>query len=885
LLARFLPHEIPNVGGHFFELDPSAWDRFDAATCRELGRLLVSHLAPQIYDIKSVLSSQTVSPVEKPLTLDQLDLEVRTFNCLCRIGVDDRPGGITSLTIRDALNIRSFGIKALVDLLTSIEAAVGNGAVATMRSVQLCEARDSCLPKDCCEVIRRAGSVPASLADFRVPSPPPGIKLQQMGLRNRTLKALKRAGYNKDPTSIGKLTLTEAIQIPNFGAESLCNLLESVERVERHQYPLFSLPQKRDEYRVLLDLIRGHNTIPECVLESNVPPLPRDTVIADLGVQRRTLHILKRYGKDADLSSLAEMSIGQLMEYRGFGETCLVDLLESICRVREAAGYSELGEASVFRRVKEVVSEVSSVPGISQVGQSDPRLGRLLRNLHSGVCTIGDLRDRQDEISILGRLKELEELRDAVLRCLQQTAEAELTDLVVGKQSPPRNKGLVAKYYGFREFQLSTLQEIGKQYNITRERARQICAPTKIAKLSQPPFAPTIDSILAFIRSSIPETCASIERQLVAKGLIEHGTNLESIKRVAEALRRRVVFRIIGSHPSAYALSVTQISWLKQIRQSAGKLVRRFGVATIDEVIDHCDVVLPRDIAHELATIGVQSMEGFHWLDQSAGWFWLHTFRPTRLGSRIRKVLSVCGELPVGELRAAIRRDHHLEGRVPPTSVLLELCRQLTEIDVVGNSVVATIKDDPMKLLRGEERRLVALLLRHGPVCRREDLQEKAKALGMGLPSFWRCLQFCPTISRYAAGVYGLTGAKVTPSMIESLAQRRPGARVVQDHGWTDDGGIWVVYRISPAAIETGVVGIPAAKRNLIQGEFGLRSASGQTVGTLTIKESASWGLGPYLRRTGAEANDYLLMVFQISERVATVCIGDAGLLDEFHAA
>jgi hypothetical protein len=306
----------------------------------------------------------------------------------------------------------------------------------------------------------------------------------------------------------------------------------------------------------------------------------------------------------------------------------------------------------------------------------------------------------------------------------------------------------------------------------------------------------------------------------------------------------------------------------------------------MDDVLDHCDIAIAEDKAGQLIDIAVGSMKGFRWLDKSTGWFWFDGGQHSRLRPRIRKVLSICGRINVGELRAAIRRDYHLHGRVPPKRILLEICQQMSEVAVEGQDVVSITHDDPMELIRGDEAILVELLQDYGPVCRMEELQKLAGMAGVSHPSFWRCLHSCPTIARYGPCVYGLTGAVVQPGVVESLARTRRSTNVIKDHGWTGDGHVWIAYRISKGAIESGVLGVPAGKRDLIQGQFSLKAEHGSDdIGQLTVKRSSAWGLGPYLRRSGVEQGDFLLMVFQLTNRIVTVSVGDEGLLDQYGDA
>jgi hypothetical protein len=81
--------------------------------------------------------------------------------------------------------------------------------------------------------------------------------------------------------------------------------------------------------------------------------------------------------------------------------------------------------------------------------------------------------------------------------------------------------------------------------------------------------------------------------------------------------------------------------------------------------------------------------------------------------------------------------------------------------------------------------------------------------------------------------------------------------------------------------LSNGIVSIPAALKAFVQGRFGLMTDDNSKIGTLAVKDNSGWGLGPFFTRRGGEPDDYLSILFDLSQRVATVRIGDASLLDE----
>jgi hypothetical protein len=137
-------------------------------------------------------------------------------------------------------------------------------------------------------------------------------------------------------------------------------------------------------------------------------------------------------------------------------------------------------------------------------------------------------------------------------------------------------------------------------------------------------------------------------------------------------------------------------------------------------------------------------------------------------------------------------------------------------------------------------------------------------------------------ITQFGPSVYGLLGTVVASGLIKSLvakhrAERAP-ARVLEQHGTTSDGRIWLAYRLSRAASTYAVITVPAALKHRVQGKFDLVTANGQKVGVLAAKDGRAWGLGAYLRRRGVKIDDYVVVTLDLDKRQATVTIDETGV-------
>jgi hypothetical protein len=314
------------------------------------------------------------------------------------------------------------------------------------------------------------------------------------------------------------------------------------------------------------------------------------------------------------------------------------------------------------------------------------------------------------------------------------------------------------------------------------------------------------------------------------------------------------------------------------VRATACRLVQHWGATTIADVeiglAEHGFEVEPRMVLD-----AIESVKGFRWLDHNRGWFWVRSTR-NRLLNQVRKIMSVAGSIELGELRAGVGRHHRMQGFRPPKEVLAALCVQTEDYHRQGNRIVGNPNlDDWRDVLGTNERLLAQTLFDYGPVMRREDLERiVVTERGLNRSSFYVYLSDSPIMERYAPGVFGLRGSPVTAGEIEAMIPPRVRHQVLQDHGWTDDGRLWVAFRISPAAEATGILGTPAAVRSVARGSFELFAEDQRPVGTLVI-EDAMWGLSPFFRRWGVEEGDFVVLAIELSMRKATIGVGGEELL------
>lgn len=217
----------------------------------------------------------------------------------------------------------------------------------------------------------------------------------------------------------------------------------------------------------------------------------------------------------------------------------------------------------------------------------------------------------------------------------------------------------------------------------------------------------------------------------------------------------------------------------ERIHTTALRLTTHWGATTVDAVCarirEETSLVLPGD----LTRLPLESQDGFCWLDQRRGWFWLRHTARNRLLNQIEKIMAVAPAVSIADLADGGARPHRMKGLRLPRHVLARLCEDSGLYELSGDRVLAKPGHPDWKDCLGEgEATLVAVLLDHGPVMRRDDLERIAvHEKGLNRDSFSVHLGSSPVLTRYAHCLHGLRGTQVTAGEANSMTPTRAPAQ------------------------------------------------------------------------------------------------------------
>jgi hypothetical protein len=638
--------------------------------------------------------------------------------------------------------------------------------------------------------------------------------------------------------------------------------------------------------RMIVDRVAAHY-VRKVFQFRHFPRPPQGTALEDLRLENRTRRCLVREGFEDNLEALADRTLGDILSMRAFGPRCLVDLLSALESTRRgevfaAEGSGQAGELSA--ELAAAAKELAALPAAKLVRRDDPRFARLLESIDVEAATAAEVAERllcrtHSPPDPAYALQQVCELKRRMAGMSELTIEEELIQ-IFGATPYERNREILIGYYGWEDGRQHTLTEIGKRFGITRERVRQVCAKLiRKHKNRAAILAPVMDRALAAIATRLPCPAAGLEAELLQQKLTAISMQLEGVAVGAELLGRGVPFRLVQVDGSRLAVRPDQVEAVVTIVDAAKKEVYFHGLSTVKRIERLLSEKFPSRAGLDLVGRTLPLVEGLSWLDERSGWFRLLPISKHGLPKTIDKILAVAGEVTVSQMRSALGRNRRLWKNPPPEHVLLEFCRQTPGVRIEGHRILAAPPRHWKKSLTGVEAKLVGVLKKHGPVMERGALEDLCVAGGMNRFSFHAFVSWSPVIAQFGHSVYGLLGADVSPQKIAALSASRRAQRaqhrVLDSHGRTADGKIWLSYRLSKAASTYAVITVPAALKNLVRGRFTLIAPDGNTIGTLATRDGRAWGLGTFLRQCGARIDDHITLTLDLKQRTATVSWGE----------
>ena len=640
-----------------------------------------------------------------------------------------------------------------------------------------------------------------------------------------------------------------------------------------------------------------------------------ESIWEQLDLTRRTIRALERVSHLGDTAWLRTATATDILSVRGMGARSYLDLTcnvegempttprqPSISTTAMAESLLSLPSESVSERVEQDCEEVVSALDVladsfplCDIYSDDPRLSHL--DMDGGDASLYDtirgcLESAQREgwtgsVTTLEEVRELLPRLEEALRGIEGESLTEELTALLNWATPEAHRAALRRRLGWDGAGGATLAEAGSVSRVSRERIRQVEKRVR-DKLRGICFVPAVDRAIDAMNAAAMDFENDGSYCLRRANLVSSDFMPAGLVTAAEVFGREIEFEV---HANGRGLLVPGTG-----SDAFASVIRGLGdqnfVISLQEVAARLERFEEPAVAENMARQWVPNLPNAVSLDAAGEWYWIRQRAGwNRYVNIIRSVLSVCDAVSLGSLRDALARATRRRGSAPsiPRSVLPAFCRA-AGFTVSDDSEVSCSSPLALEKEVGDAERLLLEVLRdNGSVMIGTHLRREAAIRGQNINTTFQYLSYSPVIERIAPLVYAVRGSSVDPGLVETLRRqarsKRSSAPVFTDTGWTADGAVWLGYHISEATVASGVVSVPASIRTVIGiREFELFASDGAGLGLLNISESGSaWGLGPFFRRRGVEAGDYLVLTLSPDFECAVAIAGEAELMERYQ--
>jgi len=474
--------------------------------------------------------------------------------------------------------------------------------------------------------------------------------------------------------------------------------------------------------------------------------------------------------------------------------------------------------------------------------------------------------------------KEFLAVRRSAFDLSESLGASNLEDELVGLANAvttPRNSQLVCKLWGWTGGGRRTLESIGEEYGLTRERARQISDRVMRQIRDCLPSTRWVNAALELAQSQCPIMSHSLAVSLKDAAVSREDFDPTGLASACDVLGLKfglVLFRGIG----LYDLETAQNAF-RDILRSARRSTGANGCVNFDALYDELALPEERREAYR-RVIGEANL--VEWLDAQHQWLMFRGRARNRLFNLVAKVLSVSPTINLGDLRRAVARSRRLE-IAPPAMVIGEFVK-VTGIGIVTNNVVQATRVFPGTIEEGSaEATMIRVIRDNGPVLDWETLIELCVEAGMNRTTASIYLSVSPIVARLAKGVYALVGQPVPPGLVEEITAKIDARRKAAEFGWSERGTLWCAVFISQSILTSGAIGIPSFVGGLTSGTEWKLSIGGKTENS-SVKSSGNfiWSFARALAKAGGDAGDVCVLEFDLAAHTVDLSVGDEDLIE-----
>jgi hypothetical protein len=445
-------------------------------------------------------------------------------------------------------------------------------------------------------------------------------------------------------------------------------------------------------------------------------------------------------------------------------------------------------------------------------------------------------------------------------------------------ESDPRNVDAIVRHFGWDGHTANAEPRPGQPIDLARERAKQAASGT-IERLREYGFVPdVVERSISAIKQALPLLDAEVCETLMNARLCFTKLSCEALSAATHCFGAEPAFEIVRLGSCSGLVKPGTAAGLASLTARAQEFVQSWGCANALELThDAQDIFGPR-ASPRFTEVALRLGGRFEWLDQETKWFWYIPDRghgSNRLVQQIQRVLAATPRIQVAKLRSAIRRDNGFGCFTPPSKVIESICRRLLFLQCEEGNVIRVPGMAPWNvILTAHERLLVEVLHSHGPVLEREQFLEHCRRRGMDEPTFNQLTSCSLILQANDAGLYATSEASPPPAKIrETGTTLDTSASATQ--GFLSEGRVFLAWKLHSSQLQVGALRVPEPINTFVQGDYNLKTFSHRELGLLHVRQRACWSIQRLALALAAEADDTLVIVFNLRDHTAIGIVGN----------
>ena len=434
-----------------------------------------------------------------------------------------------------------------------------------------------------------------------------------------------------------------------------------------------------------------------------------------------------------------------------------------------------------------------------------------------------------------------------------------------------RNAEMLSHLFGFDGSGTKTLESVGRPYELTRERVRQIAARAerKLKSIWRP--LKKLDAAKRLLLSGIrrPFTQVEFGDAIENAGISKTNFHIDGLLKALELVGERHSFCDIQVGKVKLYGKDKEVVLPKKMIQALRRETAANGCTNIQRLA--LLIGLEIDDAPKVREL-LSLFSEVHWLDSEMTW--LLSTRPTRsrLANVAGRIFSVAQSVEINELRAALLRPTRVTF-VPPVNVLAKFLVFHGIAKVYDHVAIVDPLFEAAELGKNDLGLALAFEELGSPVAREQLEDYCLDDLGMNTSSFYVHLSYSPLVIKLATGVFSRIGLDVDPGAIEQMKAENKASQFEATDGWSKAGTLWWHFQADRPTIHSGTHTIPTFVLKFASGEWNVKTVDGFELGAANVKNGFISGFKLVFSILGVSNNDYIQVDFDIASRTVFVRI------------